>query len=148
MACAPLIGGSPAWALQPLAPGVTPSAAEGFPLTHACGERRLPGYQQSPSWSHNNPKRRHRGPPGACKPSVPGGPSGLDGTHNYTSCKIGFRIKPTCPILTNSAWRASSFFRADLGDSGRTSLKDRLFSMFWKRERSYELQKWLWHLIL
>lgn len=37
----------------------------------------------------------------------------------------------TCPILTNSAWRASSFLRADFGDSGNTSLKDRLFNMFW-----------------
>lgn len=37
----------------------------------------------------------------------------------------------TCPILTNSACRASSFLRADFGDSGSTSLKDRRFSMFW-----------------
>lgn len=37
----------------------------------------------------------------------------------------------TCPILTNSACRASSFLRADLGDSGSTSLKDRRFNMFW-----------------
>ena len=59
-----------------------------------------------------------------------GGPADVDGTHNCTSCQRGFGIKPTCPILTNSAWRASSFFRADLGDSGKTSLKDRLLSMF------------------
>lgn len=37
----------------------------------------------------------------------------------------------TCPILTNSACRASSFLRADFGDSGSTSLKDRRLSMFW-----------------
>lgn len=37
----------------------------------------------------------------------------------------------TCPILTNSACRASSFLRADLGDSGSTSLKERRFNMFW-----------------
>lgn len=37
----------------------------------------------------------------------------------------------TWPILTNSACRASSFLRADFGDSGSTSLKDRRFNMFW-----------------
>lgn len=59
-----------------------------------------------------------------------GRPSGAGGAPGCTSRRGGSGIKPTCPILTNSAWRASSFFRADLGDSGKTSLKDRLLSMF------------------
>lgn len=59
-----------------------------------------------------------------------GGPAGVDGAHNCATCQRGFGITPTCPTLTNSAWRASSFFRADLGDSGKTSLKERLLSMF------------------
>lgn len=76
---------------------------------------------------HKHPKRSDRLPQECANIKFF---AGSDGAHNSTSRGRGFRIQPTCPILTNSAWRASSFFRADLGDSGKTSLKDRLLSMF------------------
>ena len=99
-------------------------------------------------WFHNDPKRSDRAPPGVCKHNILRRRANWFGwTHNSVSCTTDVRKKPTCPILTNSAWRASSFFLADLGDSGKTSLKDRLLSMFWKRKTSYEFQRWLSNLI-
>lgn len=121
LGCAPLARGSPAGGLC-----FPPAARPLLSLTRAenCTYTRM-HTPQAPQEHDSAAAPVHR--PGAlCRRP----PAWLGGTQQARVSRSRLRERPTCPTLTNSAWRASSFFRADLGDSGNTSLKERLFSMF------------------